>query len=766
MVARLHAFVVKTVCIGGGPAGLYFAILTKKRHPQTDVCVYERNADGDTFGFGVVFSDATMDNLAQEDAESYAEIRKNFYHWNDINVVVVRPNQTRESFRSRGHGFSGLSRKTLLDILQKRALELGVTLHFETVIDAEGRLVDGRSVVDDAGLVLYADGVNSIFRERHARQFLPSVDLRPNRFVWLGTTFPFEEFTFWFKENEAGTFCVHAYRYEEGRSTFIVECSPETFDRTGLQETDEVGTARYFERLFSDLLEGHRLLTNRSIWRRFPVISNHTYYRDSCVLLGDALHTAHFSIGSGTKLAMEDSIVLRRALDQHPQVSLALQAFERERRAPVASLQRAAQVSLEWFEHVERALRHDGLTFVFSLLTRSLRVNHDNLRKRDPELLGLVDAAFEKGAFAEAGAQLPSFRKDHTLPPMFTPFCARDMLLPNRIVLPPINTYRALDGSLSDFHLVHYGSRMLGGAGLVLTEVAAISQDARMTEACLGLYRQEHVEPLRRLVQLARDSGTKIGLVLGHAGRRGAVLPPDQGEAPLPAERQWPLLSASALPWTDRHVVPKEMSEQDMARVRQDFALATERAATVGFDCIELDAADGHLLASFLSPLTNRRSDRFGGPIEQRMKFVLEVFAAMRARFPSEKPMSVRLSASDFCTGGITLDEVKIVTTALKAEGCSFISVACGYAVSPHPPDKARLAQVPFADFVRNETPIPTLAMGGISSIGDANAILAARRADLCGVGRAQWIDPNWVRNAARTFHLELPSQAPYAATR
>lgn len=755
---------MKTVSIGGGPAGLYFSLLTKKREPGADVRVYERNRSDDTFGFGVVFSDATLDNLAQVDAESYDEIRRHFFHWSDIDVVVSRRNGASESFRSRGHGFSGLSRRTLLDILQRRCKTLGVALAFETEIDADGKKASGEDVVADADLVLVADGINSAYRARHETEFGTEVDHRKNRFVWLGTSFPFDAFTFWFKETDAGLFAVHAYRYEEGKSTFIVECTEETFARAGLDENDEAATARYVEGIFEAELRGHPLYTNRSIWRRFPVVRNAAFSSGKFVLVGDALHTAHFSIGSGTKLALEDAIALRHALDTTPGIPAALAVFDAGRRAPVASLQRAAQTSLEWFENMERTFQHDGLTFTFSLLTRSLRVNHENLRVRDHALAGRVDAELERDAFAAAGVPLPAWRKGTPLPPMLTPLRLRDVVLSNRVVLSPMCMYSAVDGAAGDFHMVHLGSRIVGGAGLVLTEMTAISADARITEGCAGIYDDQHVAAFARIVRFAHDNGTKIGVQLGHAGRKGAVLPPWEDNLPLPAERAWPLLAASPLPWDRGFATPREMTEDDMARVTDDYVRAAERAAEAGFDWIELHAAHGYLLSTFLSPLTNQRRDAFGGAIEGRMRFPLSVFKAIRARFPQERAMSVRVSACDWAPGGISLEDVVVFARALVAAGCDLVSVSSGQTVSQQKPAFGRLYQVPFSEAVRIGAGVPTLAVGGITSAGDVNAILAARRADVVALARSHLFDPYWVRHAARSYGFDIPWPRPYGA--
>lgn len=748
----------KVACIGGGPAGLYFAILTKKRDPSAEVTVYERNKVDDTFGFGVVFSDATLEGLAEADRESYEAITSRFFHWDDIEVFLEGRDGERHSLRSKGHGFSGLSRKTLLDILAKRARELGVRLeHEHTVKPGEEPAAD---------LLVVADGVNSAFREAYAKDFQPDIGHRPNRFVWLGTTFPFEAFTFHFKRAAAGLFQVHAYRYEDGLSTFIVECSSETWEKTGLAETDEDATVAYFEEIFADELRGHRLLKNRSHWRRFPVIRNAHWHRGNMVLLGDAVHTAHFSIGSGTKLALEDAIALRDAVDGHASLEEALEAYEQERRPVAESLQRAAQVSLEWFENTDRALRHDPLTFMFSLLTRSLRVTHENLAKRDPELVARVDRAFEASCVAQTGAPLPPRPDGKTSPrpPMFTPFKLRDLVLENRVGVSPMCMYSATDGTIGDFQLVHLGSRAIGGAGLVMTEMTDVAADGRITPGCAGLYTGDHAKAWKRIVEFVhRNSFSKIGIQLGHAGRKGATKAPWFGpDVPLDGADAWPLLAPSAIPWAAANATPKAMTDDDLARIKADFVRSTELAEEAGFDIVELHCAHGYLLSTFLSPLTNRRTDAYGGSLEGRLAYPLEVFRAMRAVWPAHKPMSVRISAADWAPGGTEVSELGTIGRRFKEAGCDILDVSTGGNVVDQKPAYGRVYQVPFSDVVRNEAGIPTMAVGNISSYTDVNGIIAARRADVCLIARGHLFDPYWIRHAAAHQGYELPWPKPY----
>lgn len=730
---------MKIASIGGGPAGLYFSILMKRRDPSHEVVVFERNRRDDTFGFGVVFSDATMGNLEAADPESYRAITDSFEHWDDIDVHIGG-----EVFTSTGHGFAGCSRQRLLDILADRAIELGVDVRFETDVtdfDAFG----------DYDLVLAADGVNSAIRDHHAETFGPHVDWRPNRFVWLGTTFPFDAFTFYFEENEHGLFRVHAYRYEEERSTFIVECTEETWKKAGLDAMSEEDTAAYVAQVFERQLDGHPLLLNRSIWRSFPTVSNDKWYAGNVVLMGDAAHTAHFSIGSGTKLAMEDAIALAEQLDRHPAVPDALAAYESERRAGVESTQRAAQVSLEWFENTERYMDLDPLQFTFSLLTRSMRVTHDNLRVRDAAFVDRVDAWFA----ASAGVE--------TRPPMFTPYRLRDLQLDNRVVVSPMCMYSAEDGTVDDWHLVHLGSRAMGGAALVITEMTDVAADGRITPGCAGMYREEHVGAWRRITDFVHRTPAKIGIQLAHAGRKGSTKVMWEGiDQPLD-DGNWPLLAASALPWAPGSQTPKAMDRADMDRVKADFVRSTEMAAEAGFDLIELHGAHGYLLATFLSPLTNHREDEYGGSLENRLRYPLEILTAIRAVWPDDKPISVRVSATDWAPGGTTAEDAVQMARALVAAGADIIDVSTGQTVRGARPSYGRLYQTPFAERIRLETGIPVMTVGGISSYADVNSILAAGRADLCVLARAHLYDPYWTRHAANEQGYDLPWPDQYS---
>jgi len=742
---------VKIVSIGGGPAGLYLAILMKKADPTHDVTVVERNRADDTFGFGVVFSDATLENFAEADAESHAEITRAFAHWDDIDI-----HYQGQVLTSTGHGFSGMSRQRLLDILQRRCLDLGVTLRFQTEVSSIEPYLD-------ADLVVAADGVNSTVRALSAEHFRPEIDWGWSRFVWLGTTFPFSAFTFMFKSDAHGLWRVHAYRYNDSHSTFILETTEDSWRLAGLDAASEDDTVAFVERLFARELNGHRILKNRSLWRSFPTVRNARWHHGQVVLIGDAAHTAHFSIGSGTKLAMEDAIALAGALASHHDVSAALAAYEAERRPQVESTQRAAQMSLAWFEQTERYHgRLEPLQFAFNLLTRSLRITHENLKVRDGKFVETVDRWFAEQAGLQTGttilAQPPP-------PPMFTPFRLRDMTLVNRVVVSPMCQYSAEDGTVDDWHLVHLGSRALGGAGLVITEMTDVSRDGRISPACAGMYRPEHLMAWRRIVAFVhRHSGARIGLQLAHAGRKGSTRRLWEGEDQPLAEGNWPLISASPLPYLPHSQVPRQMTRQDMDEVRADFVRAARMAEDAGFDMLELHFAHGYLLASFLSPLTNVRTDEYGGGLASRARYPLEVFDAVRAVWPAGRPMSVRISATDWAEGGFGPADAVALAAMLKDHGCDIVNVSSGQTVPDQKPRYGRLYQTPFSELIRHETGLPTMTVGAISTFADVNSILAAGRADLCVLARAHLYDPYWTRHAAFEQGYELPWPDQYTS--
>ena len=746
---------MRIVSIGGGPAGLYFSLLMKKSDPAHDITVVERNRPDDTFGFGVVFSDATLEHVAEADRKSHAEITSHFAHWDDIDI-----HYRGQVLTSAGHGFAGMSRQLLLDILQRRCAELGVRLEFQ-------REVGDLSEYADADLVLGADGVNSVVRSRYAEHFRPQIDWRPNKnkFVWLGTTFPYPAFTFLFKESAHGLWRVHAYRYDASMSTFILETTEETWRRAGLDQADEDQTLAFCERLFAEELQGHRLQKNRSLWRSFPTVRNGSWRHRNVVLVGDAAHTAHFSIGSGTKLAIEDAIALARALQSHGEVEKALEAYEEDRRPEVERLQRAAQVSLEWFEEADRYHgRLEPIQFAMSLLTRSLRVTHDNLRLRDPGFVTTVDRWFASRSEQQSNVPVPATPPP---PPMFTPFRLREMLLSNRIVVSPMCQYSADDGTPGDWHLVNLGSRAVGGAALVMAEMTDVSRDGRITPGCAGMYKAEHVVAWKRIVDFVHAASPgRIALQLAHAGRKGSTRLLWEGmDEPL-AEGNWPLVSASALPYHPYSQVPKAMDREDMKRVRDQFVGAARMAEQAGFDILEIHFAHGYLLASFISPLTNRREDEYGGPLGNRMRFPLEVFDAVRKVWPEHKPISVRISAVDWAPGGTEPGDAVEIARFLKAHGCDIVDVSAGQTVPEAKPVYGRQFQTPFADRVRHEADLPTMTVGNIASWADVNSILAAGRADLCVLARAHLFDPYWTRHAAYEQGYDLPWPPQYVSTR
>jgi len=739
---------MKIACIGGGPAGLYFAILMKKQDPSHEITVYERNQPGDTFGFGVVFSDATGTNLEEADPETFDAMMAQCARWDDIDI-----HYQGEILRSGGHGFSGMSRATLLDILEARCRALDVDLRFGVEIaDVE--------TVRDADLVLGADGVNSTVREQYASTFRPTIDWRPNRFVWLGTTRPFDAFTFFFRHNEHGLWRVHAYQYEKNHSTFIVEARSATWRAAGMDEATEDQTLTFCESLFAEELDGHRLEANKSVWRQFPTVGTACWRHENVILMGDAAHTAHFSIGSGTKLAMEDALALANTLRGKATMDEAYAMYEAERRPVVESTQRAAHVSLQWFEDVERYMSTAPKQFAFNLLTRSFRVTHDNLKMRDAEFINGVDDWFAETAEQQSGQ---SVSRSPAPPPMFAPFKVRDLLLENRVVVSPMCQYSAIDGMPNDWHLVHLGARAQGGAGLVIAEMTDVSEDGRISPGCAGIYKPEHVTAWKRIVDFVHgNTRAKIGIQLGHAGRKGSTRLGWAGmDQPL-AAGNWPILSPSPIPYLPESQVPREMTRDDMDRVRDDFAAAAGRAEEAGFDWLELHLAHGYLLATFVSPLTNQRGDAYGGDLDNRMRFPLEVFDAVRAVWPAHKPMSVRISAVDWAPGGTQPDDAVRIATMLGEHGCDVVDVSAGQTVVDAKPVYGRQFQTPFADRIRHEAGIATMAVGNISSYTDVNTILAAGRADLCVLARAHLWDPYWTHHAAQELGHDLSWLPPY----
>ncbi|NPU66707.1 bifunctional salicylyl-CoA 5-hydroxylase/oxidoreductase [Bradyrhizobium sp. 83012] len=732
---------MKIAIIGGGPAGLYAAILLKKQRPKADIAVYERNRADDTFGFGVVFSDATLDNFEKHDLPSYQRITQEFAYWDDI-AVHFRGTVHRVG----GNGFCGCSRRTLLRILQERARELGVTLHFEVDLEDEAQFAD-------ADLLILSDGINSRFRQKYVDHFQPEVDLRANKFAWMGSTKPLDAFTFIFQETEWGPFIAHAYQYEAGHSTWIFETDPATFEKADLTGLDERQSADRMKEIFGWFLGDHPLLINRSMWRNFPMIRNKRWVKDNMVLLGDAKSTAHFSIGSGTKLAMEDAIALAEAMQRAPSIPAALDLYEHGRREEVEKTQHAADVSLVWFEHVERFWDFDPVQFAFGVMTRSKAITYDNLTLRAPDFVAEVDKAFARQVLANG------FDVDVEKPvaPMFQPFKLREMTVTNRAVLSPMCMYSAEEGVPGDFHLVHYGSRAIGGAGLLFTEMTCVSRDARITPGCAGLWNDTQEAAWTRIVHFVHaNSKAKFALQLGHAGRKGATkLMWDGIDRPL-EQGGWDVVSASPLPYFPDSQVPRALDRAAMDAIKTDFVAAAERGDRCGFDMLELHCAHGYLLASFISPLTNARSDEYGGSLENRLRFPLEVFAAMRAAWPAHKPMSVRISATDWAEGGITGDDAVQIARAFGEAGVDLVDVSTGQTVREARPIYGRMFQTPFSDQVRNEAHVATMCVGNITSADQVNTILAAGRADLVALGRPHLVDPAFTMKAAAWYGADV----------
>ncbi|WP_376710418.1 bifunctional salicylyl-CoA 5-hydroxylase/oxidoreductase [Pseudochrobactrum lubricantis] len=746
---------MRIVCIGGGPAGLYFALLMKKNHPEHHIRVVERNKPYDTFGWGVVFSDATMEAMKVWDETSAAEIQDAFNHWDDIEVLFKGTRQ-----RTSGHGFVGIGRKKLLNILQKRCEDLGVELIFETDVDADTQY-------PDADLIIASDGLNSKIRHRYADIFEPDMIVRPNRYIWLGTNKLFDAFTFDFRKTDHGWFQAHIYKFDDKTSTFIIETTEEAYQAHGLDEMSQQDSISFCENLFSEVLEGAPLMTNArhlrgSAWLNFNrlICGKWSHYNGNShvVLMGDAAHTAHFAIGSGTKLAIDDAIELTNQFNLYghdkSHIPAALETYEEIRRVDVARIQNAARNAMEWFEVVGRryADHFEPEQFMYSMLTRSQRISHENLRLRDKNWLQGYENWFAK----KSGLPVESNSSTRHVPPMFTPYQLRGVTLANRIVMSPMAMYSATDGLINDFHMVHLGSRALGGAGLIFAEMTCVSPDARITPNCLGLWNEEQRDGWKRLVDFVhQNSDAKVAIQLGHAGRKGATKPAWEGiDQPVDAASGWPLISASAEPYLVNSQKPKPMTREDMDRVIADFVRATELAASTGADWLELHAAHGYLLSSFLSPLTNQREDEYGGSHANRARFPLEVFKAIRAVWPQDKPISVRLSCHDWAEGGNTPDDAAIFAQMFKDAGADLIDCSSGQVVKHEKPVYGRLFQTPFSDKIRNEIGIPTIAVGAISEADHANSVISAGRADLCAVARPHLADPAWVLHEAAKIGL------------
>ncbi|MEV4443555.1 bifunctional salicylyl-CoA 5-hydroxylase/oxidoreductase [Streptomyces sp. NPDC049577] len=717
---------MRVAVIGGGPGGLYAAALLKRHDPAREITLWERNAPDDTFGFGVVLSDETLGGIESADPAVHAALRREFRRWDDIDVV-----HRGTLLRSGGHGFAAVGRHRLLAVLHDRCRALGVDLRFRTEAPPAARLADAYD------LVIAADGVHSSTRDAHRDVFRPTLTTHRCRYIWLSAGFALDAFRFEIAETEHGVMQLHAYPYAPHASTVIVEMREEVWRRAGLDRCDRRASLDLCAKYFSDLLGDRPLRSNRSEWTAFRTVVNERWWHGNTVLLGDAAHTAHFSIGSGTKLAVEDAVALAHRLERHTGVPEALAAYEAERRPVVESTQRAARASLEWFEDLAVHVGAPPHRFAFGLLTRSRRVTHDNLRLRDPRFVTAVED--------EAGVPPGT-------PPMFTPFRLRGLTLRNRVVVSPMDMYSAVDGTPGDFHLVHLGARALGGAGLVMTEMVCVSPRGRITPGCTGLYAPEHETAWRRITDFVheRAPGTAIGVQLGHSGRKGSTRLMWEGiDQPLP-DGNWPLVAASPLPYRPGvNQTPHALTAEGMAAVRDEFVRAAEAAARAGFDLLELHCAHGYLLSGFLSPLTNHRDDAYGGTLAGRLRFPLEVFDAVRAVWPGERPMTVRISATDWAPGGTTGDDAVDIARAFAEHGADAIDVSTGQVVPDERPAYGRSYQTPFAERIRRLARVPVIAVGAISSWDDVNSIVLAGRADLCALGRPHLYDPHWTLHAA-----------------
>ena len=747
---------MRAICLGGGPAGLYFAISLKLRQPEADVTVLERNRADDTFGWGVVLSDETLDNLEVNDPVSAREIRSHFAYWDDIAL-----HHKGNVIHSTGHGFCGIGRKRLLLILQERARALGVNLQFETEVK------DASEYMDDYDLVVASDGLNSRTRMEFEATFKPDIDVRRCPFVWLGTHQKFDNaFTFIFEKTDKGWIWVHAYQFDKDTATFIVECSQETFDAYGFGEKTQEETIAICEEIFKDHLDGHKLMTNAShirgsAWIKFPRVLCEKWSHQNVVLLGDASATAHFSIGSGTKLALESAISLAKHVSDDKDLTTAFEKYEEARRLEVLRLQSAARNSVEWFEDVERYLDLDPVQLNYSMLTRSQRISHENLRERDPKWLEGAEKWFLDQAGADSNGPVRA--------PMFAPFQLRDMKLENRIVVSPMAQYKAVDGCPTDWHFVHYAERAKGGAGLVYTEMTCVSPEGRITPGCPGLYAPEHEAAWKRLTDFVHaETEAKICCQIGHSGRKGSTqLGWEEMDAPLKAGN-WDIISASAIPWSDNNALPKAATRADMDVIRDEFVEATRMAERANFDMVELHAAHGYLISSFISPLSNQREDEYGGSLENRMRYPLEVFKAMRDAWPEGKPMAVRISANDWVEeDGVTPDEAVEIARMFSEAGADIIDVSAGQTSKQAKPVYGRMFQTPFSDRIRNDGGIKTMAVGNIYEADHVNSILMAGRADLVCLARPHLADPYWTLHAAAAIgdrHADWP--LPYGPGR
>jgi len=730
---------MRIAVIGGGPGGLYFSALAKQLNPQNEITVWERNAADDTFGFGVVFSDETLGGIEHADAVIHQRMEQAFARWDDIDVHFKG-----QVITSGGHGFAAMSRKVLLQILQERCRELGISVHFRS----EAPNVETLARTHD--LVVASDGLNSTVRSRFAASFMPSLERRKCKYIWLGTDKVFDAFKFYIIETPYGVMQAHGYPFDAENSTFIVEMHDTVWRSIGFDvfaaQNFEVGESdeksiELIKELFADTLGEHTVMSNNSRWINFTTVRTERWRHGNVTLLGDAAHTAHFSIGSGTKLAMEDALSLAACLHEQQTVDAALEAYETERKAIVLSTQRAAQASLEWFENLGQYIDQDPLQFAFNILTRSRRVTYSNLQLRDPDFVERITTWF--------AAQHPDHRSD--TPPMFQPFQLGELNLINRVVVSPMDMYCAANGVPNDFHLVHLGGKALGGAGLVMTEMVCVSESGRITPGCTGLWNDRQTEAWRRITQFVHEhTRAKIGIQLGHSGRKGSTKLMWEGiDQPLD-EDNWEIVAPSPLPYKPGvSQVPRELTDADLADIRQQFVDAAERADDAGFDLFELHCAHGYLLSSFISPITNQRTDRYGGNLAGRLRYPLEVFSAIQEVWPKHKPIIVRISATDWVDGGIVSDDAVVIAEAFKNAGAAAIDVSSGQVSPDEVPAFGRSYQTPFADKIRSQVDIPTIAVGVISSFDDVNTIVLAGRADLCALGRVHLYDPSWTLHAA-----------------
>lgn len=735
---------LKILCLGGGPSSLYFSILMKKANPGHDITVIERGDRDSTWGFGVVFSDETLRGFMEADAPSYKRIVEQFAYWGGIDTTIHG-----KTINSQGHGFCGMSRLKLLNVFHDRCDELGVNLRFNTDISDVGQLD-----TDAYDLVVAGDGITSILREKYQDEFGTTMDWRANKFCWLATSKPLDDFEFIFRKNEHGWWWVHAYRYEEGTTTWIVETSEKTWAAAGMEHFSEEDTKNYCEALFKDDLDGHPIVINRSVWRTFPVVRNERLYHKNIVLMGDAVRSAHFSIGSGTKLAMEDGIALASYFAEcGNDVQKALDMYQEIRKDEADRLQRTAVVSLSWFEHIDRyAGAQEAEQFTFNMMCRAKRITYDNLRLRDPDFIAGIDKWFAGHVRSTTG--FDDVDTDKPTVPVFQPFKIGRMRVENRFQLSAMCQYSAVNGTPTDWHLMHYGERAVGGAGLLNTEMLCIAPDARITPGCAGIWNDEQVARWRHIVEFVhKNSKAKMCAQVGHAGRKGATCVPWDGgmDQPLP-EASWEILAPSPLPYLGHSAVPREMSVGDMDAVAEQFVAAARNVDRAGFDMIEVHLAHGYLLSTFISPYTNHREDEFGGSIENRMKYPLRVVNAMREVWPEEKPMSARISATDWVDGGLSDEDMVAVASMLKEAGIDIINVSTGQVASEEEPIYGRMFQAPFADQIRNEVHIPTIVAGNISTADQANTLVAAGRTDIVAFGRTIMNDPHFVLRAAAHY--------------